>query len=78
MRERLCDRDFSFLPMPLVPSVKYQSKLPKSLLVGVQCFNRNVMLRFKSADLNDFSLKLMKYNYAHKKVDISGTPSGTS
>ena len=27
----------------------------KSLLVGVQCFNRNVLFHRKSADLNDFS-----------------------
>ena len=47
--------------MPLISSVKYKSKLPKNLLVGVQCFNRNVMFHRKSADLNDFSLKLMKY-----------------
>ena len=60
---RLCKYDFSFLPMPLVSSVKYQSKLPKSLLVGVHCFNRNVMFHRKSVDLNDFSLKLMKCMY---------------
>ena len=78
MRERLCNRDFSFWPLPLVSSVKDQSKLPKSLLVGVQCFNTNVMFSLKSADLNDFSLKLMKYSYAHRKVDTSGIPSGIS
>ena len=61
MRERPCNHDFSFLPMPLISSVKYKSKLLKNLLVGVQCFNRNVMFHRKSADLNDFSLKLMKY-----------------
>ena len=38
-------------------------KLPKSLLVGVQCFNRNLTFHRKSADLNDLSLKLMKYMY---------------
>ena len=54
----------SFLPMLLVSSIKYQSKLPKSLLVGVPCFNSNVTFHLKSADLNDFSLKLMKYSYA--------------
>ena len=27
MRERLCNRDFSFLPMPLVPSVRELSFL---------------------------------------------------
>ena len=63
MRERLCNHGFSFLPVLLVSSVKYQSKLTKSLLVGVQCFNRNVMFHCKTADLNDFSLKLMKYMY---------------
>ena len=78
MRERLCNRDFSFLPSPLVSSIKDQSKLPKSLLLGVQCFNRNVMFCLESAGLNDFSLKLMNYIYAHRKVDTSGTPSGTS
>ena len=63
MRERLCNHEFSFLPTQLVSSVKYQSKLPKSLLVGFQCFNRNVVFHRKSSDLNDFSLKLMKYMY---------------
>ena len=38
MERRLCDGDFSFLPMPLVFSVKDQSKLAKSLLVGNQSF----------------------------------------
>ena len=61
MGKRLCNRDFPFLPMRLVLSIKDQSKLPKSLLVGVQCFDRVVMFCLKSADLNDFSLKLMKY-----------------
>ena len=46
------------------------------------CFNKNIMFCRKSADLNDFSLKLMKYirihTYAHRNVYISGTPSGTS
>ena len=78
MRERLCNHDFSFLPLPLVLSVGDQSKLPKSLLVGVQCFHRNVMLCLKSTDLNYFSLKLMKYSYTNRKVDTLGTPSGTS
>ena len=41
----------------------FTCKLPKSLLVGVQCFNRNVMFHRKSADLNDLSLKLMKCMY---------------
>ena len=31
---------FSFLPMPLVSSVKDQSKLPESLLVGGQRTDR--------------------------------------
>ena len=74
MRERLCNRDFLLLPIPLVSSVKDQFKLPKSLLVAVQCFNRNVMFCLKSANLIDFSLKLMKYSYAHKKVDTSRLP----
>ena len=32
MGKRLCNADFSFLSMPLVSSVKNQSKRPKSLL----------------------------------------------
>ena len=36
---RLCDNKLSFLPMPLGLSVKYQSKLPKRLLVGGKCLN---------------------------------------
>ena len=36
---RLCDCDFSFLPMLLVSSLKDQSKLSKSLLVGGQVAN---------------------------------------
>ena len=61
MRERPCNHDFPFFLSPLVSSVKDQSKLPKNLSISVQCFNRNVMFCLKSADLNDFSLKLMKY-----------------
>ena len=57
MGKRLCNGDFSFLPMLLVSSVKDQSKLPKSLLVGSQCLDR-VMLCLKPFDFNDFSLKL--------------------
>ena len=37
MGKRLSNSDFSFLPMLLVLSVKDQSKLPKTLLVGSQC-----------------------------------------
>ena len=55
MGERLCNSNFSFLPMPLVSSVKNQSKLPKSLLVGGQCSDR-VMFCLKPFDFNDFSL----------------------
>ena len=35
--------DFSFLPMPLVSSVKDKSKLPKSLLVGGRCLDRVIL-----------------------------------
>ena len=61
MGKRLCNRDFSFLSMPLVSSVKDQFKLPKTLLVGVQCLNSVVMFCLNSADLNNFGLKLMQY-----------------
>ena len=46
--------------MPLVSSVKHQSKLPKSLLVGCQRLDR-VMFCLRAFDFNDFSLKLTKY-----------------
>ena len=59
MENRLCNGDFSFLPMPLVSSFKDQSKLPKSLLVGSQCLNR-VMFCLKPFDFYHFSLKLTK------------------
>ena len=58
--ERLCNDDFSFLPMPLVSSIKNQSKLPKSSMVCGQCLDR-VMLCLNSFNFNDFSLKLTKY-----------------
>ena len=51
--KRICNSDFSFLPMPLVSSVKYQSKVSKSLFVGGQCLDR-VMLCLKPFDFNDF------------------------
>ena len=57
MGKRLCNGDSS---MTLVSSVKDQSKLPKSLLVGGQCLDR-VMFCLKPFDFNDFSLKLTKY-----------------
>ena len=60
MGKELCNSDFSFLPVPLFSSVKDQSKLPKSLLVGDQCLDR-VMFCLKPFDFNDFSLKLTKY-----------------
>ena len=60
MGKRLCNGDFSFLPMPLVSSVKDQSKLLKSLLVSGQCLDR-IMFCQKPLDFNDFSLKLTKY-----------------
>ena len=60
MGERLCNGDFSFLPVPLVSSVNNQSKLPKGLLVGGQCLDR-VMFRLKPFGSNHFRLKLTKY-----------------
>ena len=62
MGKRLCNSDFSFLPMPLVSIVKDQSKLPKSLLVGDQCLDR-LMFCLKPFDFNDFGLKLTKYSW---------------
>ena len=60
----LCKGDFSFLPMPQVSSVKNQSKLPKSLLVGDQFLDR-VVFCLKPFDLNDFSWKLTKYLFPY-------------
>ena len=54
-RKKLCNDNFSFLPMPLVSGVKDQFKLPKSLLVGGQCLNR-VMFCLKPIDFNGFSI----------------------
>ena len=69
--ERLCNSDFSFLPMPLVSSVKDQPKLSKSLLVGGQCLDR-VMFFSKSFHFNDFSLKTkyLMFPYSHFCVKI--------
>ena len=55
MRRGLCNGDFSFLPIPLVSSIKDQSKPPKSLLVGGQCLDGG-MFCLKPFDFNDFSL----------------------
>ena len=60
MGEMVCNGDFSFLPMPLVSSIKDQPKLPKSLLVGGQGLDR-VMFCLRPFDFNDFNLKLTKY-----------------
>ena len=60
MGEMVCNGDFSFLPMPLVSSIKDQPKLPKSLLVGGQGLDR-VMFYLRPFDFNDFNLKLTKY-----------------
>ena len=60
MGKRLCNSDFAFLLMPLVSSIKDQSKLPKSLLVFGQCLER-VMFCLEAFDCNDFSLKLTNY-----------------
>ena len=60
MGELVYNSDFSFLPMPLVSSIKDQSKLPKSLVVGGQVLDR-VMFCLRPFDFNDFSLKLTKY-----------------
>ena len=57
--KRPCNGDFLFLPMLLVSSVKDQSKLPKSLLVGGQSLDR-LMFCLNPFDFNDFSLKLTK------------------
>ena len=61
MGKNLCNSDFSVLPMPLVSSVKNQSKLPISLLVGGQCLGR-VTFCLIPFDFNDFSSKLTKYS----------------
>ena len=60
MGKRLSNGDFSFLHMLLVTSVKDQSKLPKSLLVGCQHLD-GLMFCLKLFDFYDFSLKLTKY-----------------
>ena len=60
MWKRLSNSDFSFLAMPLISSIKSQSKPPKSLLVGGQCLDR-VMFFLKPFDFNYASLKLTKY-----------------
>ena len=60
MGRRLCDDNFLFMPMPIVSSVKDQSKLPNSLLVGGQCLDR-VRFYLKPFDFCYFSLKLTKY-----------------
>ena len=60
MGKTLFNGEFSFLPMPLVSSIKDQSKLPKSLLVGAQGLDR-VMFCLRPFGFNDFSLKLTKY-----------------
>ena len=60
MGKRPWNGDFSFLPMPLVSSVKDQFKQAKSLLVGGQCLDR-VMFCLKPFDFNDFNLKLTRY-----------------
>ena len=67
MGERLCNGDFSFLPMAPVSSVKDQSKLPKSLLAGGQCLDR-VMFSLKPFEFSDFSLKLTKLFNALKRI----------
>ena len=46
--------------MPLVSSLKDQSKLPKSLLSDGQCLDR-LMSCLKPFDFNDFSLKPTNY-----------------
>ena len=44
MGGKLCNSDFSLLSMPLVSSVKNQSKLPRSLLFADQCLDRVIVL----------------------------------
>ena len=60
MGKRLCNSDFSFLPIPLVSSVKNQSKSQKNLLVGGQWLDR-VILCLNPFDFSDFRLKLTRY-----------------
>ena len=61
MGKQLYNDEFLCLPMPLVSSVKNQSKLPPgSLLVGGQCLDR-VTFCLKPFQFNDFNLKLRKY-----------------
>ena len=62
MGKRLCNGDLSFLPVPLVLSVKDQSEVRKSLFifVGGQCLGK-VMFCVKLFNFYDFSLKLTKY-----------------
>ena len=62
MGKRLCNGDFSFLSMPLVLSIKDQSRLPKSLLIGNRCLDR-VLFCLKPFNCNDFSLKLRIRKY---------------
>ena len=50
---------FHFCLFRLVSSVKNQSKLPKSLLVGGQCLER-VMFCLKPFDFNDFKFETKK------------------
>ena len=57
MGKRLCNGDYSFLP---ISSFKDQSELPKSLLVGGLCLDR-VMFCLKPFDFHDVNLKLMRY-----------------
>ena len=60
MEKRLCNGNFSFLPMLLVSSVKDNLNDQTSVLLGGQRLDR-VMFCPRSFDFNDFSLKLTKY-----------------
>ena len=53
LKKKMCNGEFSFLPMPLVSSMKYQSKLPKILLVHGQCLDR-VIFFLNPFNFNDF------------------------
>ena len=65
------------LPMLLGSSIKYQSKLPESLLVDGQCLDR-VIFCPKPFDFNDLSLKLAKYLMFPKSHSCVKIRNGTS
>ena len=60
IEKKISNSDFSLLPVPLVSSIKYQSKLRNSLLADSQCLDRAIFC-LQPTDFNNFSLKLVKY-----------------